>query len=168
MSSTQTDRTPQPARSSELPAIPTIAEVQDNPDALRAFNTRVVDEFRHNGGTVSGPFRGLNVLLLTMIGAKSGRTRITPLEYFESNGRLLLFGTFGGAPTNPAWVHNLRANAHAHVEVGHDAYDVTAHELPESEGAAVFADIASGHPHLAGYPTPPRTIPVFELVKSPR
>ncbi|BBX32435.1 hypothetical protein MMAG44476_36578 [Mycolicibacterium mageritense DSM 44476 = CIP 104973] len=147
----------------DIPPIPTYTEVESNPDTLQSFNGHIIDEFRGNGGTVGGPFQGANVLLLTVTGAKSGRPRVTPLEYFTVDGRLYVIGTFGGAPKNPAWIHNLRANPQAHLEVGTQSYDVIAHELPRPEAAAMLADIASRHPRLAGYPKPERAIPVFEL-----
>lgn len=164
------DRVAEPSDSgpmtADLPPIPTYAEVEKDPGTLHAFNERIIDEFRACGGTVGGPFQDSNVLLLTVIGAKSGRKRVIPLEYFTVDGRLFLVGTFGGAPKNPAWVHNLRANAHARIEIGTQSYGVVAHELPPQEGAAVLADIAARLPRLARYPKPDRVIPVFELLKA--
>lgn len=94
---------------SKVPPIPTHAETQADPDILLAFNAAVVEEFRSNHGRVGGPFADSDVVLLTMTGAKSGQRRQTPLEYFTVDGRILIVGTRGGAPRNPAWVHNLRA-----------------------------------------------------------
>jgi hypothetical protein len=87
---------------SKVPRIPTHAEVQADPDVLRAFNAAVVEEFRSNRGRVGGPFADSDVVLLTMTGAKSGQRRQTPLEYFTVDGRILIVGTRGGAPQNPA------------------------------------------------------------------
>lgn len=147
----------------ELPSVPTYAQVLDDPTALHVFNEQIVTEFRRNGGVVGGPFRESRVLLLTMTGAKSGRRRVTPLEYFPIDGRIILIGSFGGAPRNPAWVHNLRAHPVVTVEIGETAYDATAQELSPQEGARLLSVIKSQHPRVAGYPTPDRVIPVFEL-----
>ena len=95
-------------------------------DTINAFNNSIVDEFRANDGKVGGQFANANLLLLTTTGAKSGKERISPLAYFRIDGRLIIIGSFAGAPVNPAWVHNLRANPQAHVEVGTDEFDVTA------------------------------------------
>lgn len=147
----------------ELPTVPTYAQVLDDPTTLRVFNEQIVAEFRRNGGVVGGPFRESRVLLLTMTGAKSGRRRLTPLEYFPIDGRIILLGSFGGAPRNPAWVHNLRAHPAVKVEVGETAHEATAQELSPEEGARLLSVIESQHPRVAGYPKPDRIIPVFEL-----
>ena len=82
------------------------------------FNKGVIDEFRANGGRVGGPFDGAPLLLLTSIGAKSGAARTTPLMYLPDGERIVIFASKAGAPTNPAWYHNLLANPSATVEVG--------------------------------------------------
>ena len=118
------------------------------PDAatINAFNTSIIDEFRANGGKVAGQFEGANLLLLTTTGAKSGQTRVSPLAYFRVDGKLIIIGSFAGAPFNPAWVHNLRAHPSAHVEVGSqsgiDSFDVTARELPTAERDELFEKVA--------------------------
>ncbi len=68
--------------------------------------------------------------MLTSTGAKSGQPRLAPLAYLTIDGQMIIIGSKAGVPTNPDWVHNLRANPAAHIEVGTDAYDVTARELP--------------------------------------
>jgi deazaflavin-dependent oxidoreductase (nitroreductase family) len=143
---------------------------QQTPDAaaLNAFNQNIVDEFRANGGKVSGQFANADLLLLTTTGAKSGQTRVSPLAYFRIDGRLIIIGSFAGAPVNPAWVHNLRANPQAHVEVGSqsgiDAFEVTARELPSDERDALFDKITAAAPGFAEYQAKTtRVIPLFEL-----
>jgi deazaflavin-dependent oxidoreductase (nitroreductase family) len=136
------------------------------PDAesLQAFNTNIVDEFRSNGGKVGGQFENANLLLLTTTGAKSGQSRISPLAYFHIDGKLIIIGSFAGAPISPAWAHNLRANPQAHVEVGTDAYDVTAHELPLAEREQLFDKVTAVAPGFAEYQSKTsRIIPLFEL-----
>jgi deazaflavin-dependent oxidoreductase (nitroreductase family) len=151
-------------RRSMLGAIPKYAEVQDDPRILAAFNQDVVEEFRANGGKVGGPFADADIILLTMTGAKSGQQRLTPLEYFAIDGRIILLGTYGGAPKDPAWVHNLRANARVHVEVGTDSYEARARELAGDERDALFAKIVETSSHVAQYPKTQRSIPLFELL----
>ena len=107
-------------------------------DAMKAFNKNIVDEFRANGGKVGGQFEGATLLLLTTTGAKSGQPRLAPLAYFTIDGKLIIIGSKAGADTNPDWVHNLRANPRAHIEVGTDAYDVTGRELPPAERDEIF------------------------------
>jgi deazaflavin-dependent oxidoreductase (nitroreductase family) len=95
---------------------------------INAFNNSIADEFRANDGKVAGPFADSDLLLLTTTGAKSGQSRLSPLAYFRIDGKLIIVGSFAGAPQNPAWVHNLRSDPRAHIEVGAEAYDVTARE----------------------------------------
>ena len=132
--------------------------------SLDAFNAGIVEEFRANAGVVGGPFAGATLLLLNSIGAKSGQPRLNPLAYFGIDGKIFIVGSKAGADTNPAWVHNLRANPRAHIEVGTDAYDVTARELPEAERAAVFAQVVAVSPGFGEYQEKTsRVIPIFEL-----
>src|ERR1700751_4732353 len=93
---------------------------QEIPDAetIKAFNKTIIDEFRANDGKVGGQFEGANLLLLHTTGAKSGQPRGSPLAYFRIDGKLIIIGSFAGAPVSPAWVHNLRANPAARVEIG--------------------------------------------------
>ena len=140
------------------------SDLGSDPAALRAFNRDVVEEFRANGGKVGGTFEGADVLLLTMTGARSGQPRLTPLEYFVIDGRILVVGTYGGAPKDPAWVYNLRANAEAHVEIGTESYDVVAHELSGDEHRKLFAELVRLAPRIGVYRTrTTRQFPIFEL-----
>jgi deazaflavin-dependent oxidoreductase (nitroreductase family) len=133
-------------------------------ETIKAFNNNVADEFRANGGKVGGQFEGADLLLLTTTGAKSGEPRVSPLAYFRIDGKLLIIGSFAGSDVNPAWVHNLRANPAARVEIGNDSSDVTARELPSDERDELFAQITAAAPGFAEYQAKTtRVIPVFEL-----
>jgi len=117
-----------------------------------------------NGGKVTGQFADADLLLLTTTGAKSGQRRVSPLAYFRIDGKMIIIGSFAGAPINPAWVHNLRAHPQAHVEVGTDAFDVTARELPLAERDELFGKVTAAAPGFAEYQAnTSRVIPLFEL-----
>ena len=136
------------------------------PDAetMKAFNKSIVDEFRANDGKVGGPFEGATLLLLTTTGAKSGQPRLAPLAYLTINGTVIIIGSKAGADSNPDWVHNLRANPRAHVEVGTDAYDVTARELPPEERDETYPKVVAVAPGFGEYQAKTsRVIPLFEL-----
>ncbi|ORA08470.1 nitroreductase family deazaflavin-dependent oxidoreductase [Mycobacterium arosiense] len=136
------------------------------PDAetVNAFNKSIIDEFRANDGKVGGQFEGANLLLLHTTGAKSGQPRVSPLAYFDIDGKLVIIGSFAGAPKDPAWAHNLRAKPQARVEIGTDAFDVAARELPADERAALFDKITAVAPGFAEYQAKTtRVIPLFEL-----
>lgn len=133
-------------------------------ETVKSFNTAIADEFRANGGKVGGQFEGADLLLLTTTGAKSGQQRVSPLAYFTIDGKLIIIGSYAGAPKDPAWVHNLRANPQAHIEVGTDAFDVTAHELPVAERDQLFDKVTAAAPGFAEYQSKTsRVIPLFEL-----
>jgi deazaflavin-dependent oxidoreductase (nitroreductase family) len=132
--------------------------------SLDAFNNAIIEEFRANDGVVGGPFEGATLLLLTTTGAKSGQPRLSPLAYLTIDGKMLIVGSKAGADTNPHWVHNLRANPRAHVEVGTDAYDVVARELPDDERDAAYSKIVQIAPGFGDYQSKTsRVIPLFEL-----
>ncbi|OBJ22299.1 nitroreductase family deazaflavin-dependent oxidoreductase [Mycobacterium colombiense] len=142
---------------------------EEMPDTgtINAFNTSIIDEFRANQGKVGGQFEGANLLLLHTTGAKSGQPRVSPLAYFRIDGKLIIIGSFAGAPVSPAWVHNLRANPQARVEMGTDTYDVAAHELPADERAALFDKVTAAAPGFAEYQAKTtRVIPLFELSRT--
>ena len=135
--------------------------------ALEDFNRGVVEEFRANGGVVGGPFQGGDLLLLHTTGAKSGQPRLSPLAYLTVDGRMLIVGSYAGAPKDPAWVHNLRANPKARIELGTEAYDVTATELPPQERDTMFQRVSERWPVFAEYQAnTPRVIPLFELTRA--
>ena len=140
---------------------------QPNLGELKGFNTRIVDEFRANGGKVGGPFEGADLLLLRTTGAKSGQQRVNPLAYQRVDGKLLIIGSFRGADVNPAWVHNLRTDQRAHIEIGTDAYDVVARELTPDERDEAWAQIVAAAPGFGEYQEKTsRVIPLFELQRA--
>jgi deazaflavin-dependent oxidoreductase (nitroreductase family) len=141
-------------------------KIVNDPEARKTFNDNVVQEFRANGGMVGGLFTR-DIVLLTTTGAKSGQLRLSPLVYFTIDGKMLVVGSFGGAPKDPAWVQNLRAKPEAHVEVGTEAYDVIARELARDERDALFDKLVELAPIFGDYQaTTSRVIPVFELQKA--
>lgn len=134
---------------------------------LDAFNAGIIDEFRANGGKVGGPFEGATLLLLTTTGAKSGQPRLSPLAYLTIDDTMIIVGSKAGADTNPHWVHNLRANPAAHIEVGTDAYDVVARELPADERDATYPKIVELAATFGDYQAKTnRVIPLFELQRA--
>ncbi|HEX9824250.1 MAG TPA: nitroreductase family deazaflavin-dependent oxidoreductase [Actinomycetota bacterium] len=83
------------------------------------WNRGIIEEFRANAGKVGGRFDGLPLLLLHHRGAKSQTERVNPLAYQDlGSGAVAVFASKGGAPTNPDWYHNVRANPAVRVEIG--------------------------------------------------
>ncbi|HEY2216136.1 MAG TPA: nitroreductase family deazaflavin-dependent oxidoreductase [Solirubrobacteraceae bacterium] len=128
------------------------------------FNRKVIDEFRANEGKVGGPFEGAPVLLLTSTGAKSGEQRTTPVVYQPDGDRMVIFASKAGAPENPAWFHNLRANPTATVEVGSDTVEVEAIVTDGDERERLFSKQKQLMPQFADYEQKTtREIPVVAL-----
>jgi len=103
------------------------------------WNRKIIEEFRTNAGKVGGPFEGVPILLLHHRGAKSGTERISPLAYRRDGDNLVVFASKGGAPTNPDWYHNLRANPDVDIEVGTDELKARARVADGDERARLWA-----------------------------
>ena len=128
------------------------------------FNTQIIEEFRSNAGKLGGPFEGAPMLLLTTIGAKSGRTRVNPMMYLEEDGRRYVFASKAGAPTHPDWYHNLLAHPDVTIEIGSDTEEATAIPVERSERDRIYAVQAERNPGFAEYEAKTdRIIPVVAL-----
>ncbi len=129
------------------------------------WNQKIIEEFRANGGKVGGPFDGAPVLLLHTTGAKTGRERVNPVMYLELGGRTFVFASKAGAPTNPDWYHNLRANPDVTAEIGTATISARAVPIEGSERDEIYAEQARRYPGFQEYQEKTdRVIPVVELV----
>lgn len=130
------------------------------------YNAQIIAEFRANHGRVGGNFEGAPLLLLHTTGAKSGQERISPMMYLRDGERWLVFASKAGAPTNPDWYHNLKANPDATIEVGDETIEVHAEELPRAERDEKYAEQAALYPGFADYERKTdRVIPVLALTR---
>jgi deazaflavin-dependent oxidoreductase (nitroreductase family) len=128
------------------------------------FNSAIIAEFRAHGGKVGGPFEGAPLLLLSTTGAKSGERRTTPVMYLPDGARMIIFASKAGAPTNPAWYHNLQADPAATVEVGTDTFEVDASVASGEERQRLYERQADLYPQFADYAQKTtREIPVVAL-----
>jgi deazaflavin-dependent oxidoreductase (nitroreductase family) len=132
------------------------------------FNRNLIDHFRTNAGEIhEGIFKGAPIVLLTTKGAKSGTTYTTPLVYTRDGDRLVVIASKGGAPTNPAWFHNLVANPSVTVEVGLDKYDARAVVAEGEERDRLFNAQAALMPNFHEYQkNTTRLIPVVVLERA--
>ena len=138
-----------------------MAEAQD-------WNAPIIEEFRANQGKVGGPFDGASLLLLTTTGAKTGRERTNPLAYQADGNRFFVFASKAGAPMNPDWYHNLKANPDAKVEVGADTIPVRATEISGEERDRVWNRQIELMPGFGEYEAKAgRKIPVMALERVP-
>ena len=129
------------------------------------WNTKIIDEFRANEGKVGGGFEGAPMLLLHTTGAKSGAERVNPLVYQPlEDGRIAIFASKGGAPTNPDWYHNIRANPDVSIEVGTEARPARARILDGGERERIWEEQKRRMPGFAEYEAKAgREIPVIVL-----
>lgn len=131
---------------------------------MNDFNSAIIAEFRAHGGKVGGPFEGAPLLLLSTTGAKSGERRTTPVMYLPDGERMIIFASKAGAPTNPAWYHNLQANPTATVEVGTETVEVDASVSTGEERERLYSRQAERYPQFADYAQKTtREIPVVAL-----
>jgi deazaflavin-dependent oxidoreductase (nitroreductase family) len=129
------------------------------------FNAKIIEEFHANEGRVGGVFEGMSILLLHHTGAKSGKNRINPLAYQSDGDRYVIFASKAGAPTNPDWYHNLKANPNVKIEVGTDTIDAVADEATGAERERLFDTQKARVPQFAEYEQKAggRVIPVIVL-----
>ncbi|MGI8659197.1 MAG: nitroreductase/quinone reductase family protein [Candidatus Limnocylindria bacterium] len=135
--------------------------------------TRIlIEDIRREGHPVTGWFAGQQVLLLTTIGAKTGERRTSPLTFTRDGNRYVVTAAKGGAPTHPAWFHNLLKDPTATIEVNRESFAARA-EVPDGEERQRLWDqhVATLPPAVASvigeYPTKTdRVIPIvtFERV----
>ena len=134
-----------------------MAEVND-------WNTKIIDEFRANGGKVGGPFEGAPLLLLHTTGAKTGQARVNPMMYQADGDNFAVFASKAGAPTNPDWYHNLIANPRASIELGDKTINVVAHVADGETRERLWSTQKERYPGFAEYEAKTdRQIPVVML-----
>jgi deazaflavin-dependent oxidoreductase (nitroreductase family) len=133
--------------------------------SMNDFNAKIIEEFHANEGRVGGMFESMPILLLHHTGAKSGTSRINPLVYQEDDGRYVVFASKGGAPTNPDWYYNLKANPDVTIEVGTETIPAHADEATGEERERLFSVQRERAPQFAEYEQTAgnRTIPVIVL-----
>ena len=128
------------------------------------FNRNLIEEFRTHGGTVTGVFANAPLLLLTTTGAKSGVQHTTPLVYTRDGDRMVIIASKGGAPTHPAWYHNLVANPEVTVELPSETFTARAHVASGDERDRLWSAQAALMPTFNDYQQKTtRQIPVIVL-----
>jgi deazaflavin-dependent oxidoreductase (nitroreductase family) len=134
---------------------------------LNSWNASIIAEFRANGGKVGGNFANAPMVLITTRGARTGTLRTNPLVCLPQGDSLVIFASKGGAPTNPDWYHNLRANPDVTVEYGTEKYSARARVTEGTERDQLFAEQARRFPAFSQYQTKTaRTIPVIVLERA--
>jgi deazaflavin-dependent oxidoreductase (nitroreductase family) len=131
---------------------------------LNAFNRNLIEEFRANGGKVSGMFERSPLVILTTTGAKSGQPRTFPVVYTRDGDRLIVVASKGGSDQNPAWYHNLVANPSVTVELPDETYEARAVVVEGDERDRLYRAHADRMPNFDEYQAKTsRRIPVIAL-----
>jgi deazaflavin-dependent oxidoreductase (nitroreductase family) len=126
--------------------------------------------YRWSGGrtNLTAVLSGLPVVMLTTTGARSGRKTTAPLVGFEEGDAVIVVGSNYGQAHHPAWVHNLRANPRAEIEIRGVPRGVTAEETTGSERERYLGLASEAYPGYRAYVkrAAPRRIAVFRLIPS--
>lgn len=118
---------------------------------LNEYNKQVITEFRASEGKVGGQMENMPVILLTMTGAKSGRTITKPLVYTTDGERIVVIASFAGAPHHPGWYHNLVANPEVTLEIGTERFRARAEVTSGEERQRLFDAQAAQMPIFHDY-----------------
>jgi F420H(2)-dependent quinone reductase len=122
------------------------------------------EKYMESGGTEGTALQGRPVILLTTIGAKSGKIRKTPLMRVEHDGEYAVVASLGGAPKNPVWYHNVKAHPRVELQDGPVTKEYEAREVVGDEKAVWWERAIEAWPDYAEYQTKTdRQIPVFVL-----
>jgi deazaflavin-dependent oxidoreductase (nitroreductase family) len=120
------------------------------------------EAYEATGG--AGEMRGMAIIVLTSVGAKTGKLRKTALMRVEHDGEYAVVGSLGGAPKNPVWVYNLRKEPHVELQDGAEKHDYLAREVSGDERAVWWERSVAAFPNYAEYQLKTeRVIPVFVL-----
>jgi deazaflavin-dependent oxidoreductase (nitroreductase family) len=123
-----------------------------------------VDEFESSNGARGNTMRGRPVVVLTSVGAKSGKLRKNPLMRVEHDGVYAVVASMGGQPQNPTWYHNLLAHPHVELQDGAVRRDYRAREVTGEEKALWWQRATETWPDYDAYQAKTqRQIPVFVL-----
>jgi deazaflavin-dependent oxidoreductase (nitroreductase family) len=128
-----------------------------------------VELYEGSGGTQGTTLRdtGLPVVIVTNRGVRTGKQRKTPLMRVEHDGRYAAVASQGGAPTNPGWYYNLRADPEVELQDGPDQWRMTARELSGAERDEWWERAVAAYPPYAQYQRKTtRQIPVFVLERT--
>lgn len=123
------------------------------------------EQYEATGGDVD--MRGMAIIVLTSVGAKSGLLRKTALMRVEHEGQYAVVGSLGGAPKHPVWVFNLRKDPRVELQDGAEKHDYLAHETEGEERETWWKRAVEAFPNYAEYQEKTdRVIPLFVLTRS--
>lgn len=107
------------------------------PSDMKAFNTKLIEEFRAKGGKLSGRLANSQLLLLTTRGARTAESRTVVMGYRAHGDAYVVIASNNAADSHPAWYFNLLANPVATAEVGAEKFEVKARTARPDERAGL-------------------------------
>jgi deazaflavin-dependent oxidoreductase (nitroreductase family) len=120
--------------------------------------------FEATNGAEGAELRGMPIIVLTSVGAKSGLLRKTALMRVEHDGEYAVVASLGGAPKHPVWYFNLLKNPNVELQDGAVKRDFVAREITGDEKATWWRRAVAAYPPYADYQEKTeRQIPVFLL-----
>ncbi|TAL43425.1 MAG: nitroreductase family deazaflavin-dependent oxidoreductase [Salinibacterium sp.] len=123
-----------------------------------------VELFEASHGTEGAEMMGHPIIVLTSVGAKTGKLRKTALMRVEHDGEYAVVASLGGAPQNPRWYYNLKKNPHVELQDRATKRDYRAREVTSEEKALWWSRAVEAWPDYAKYQQrTSREIPVFVL-----
>ncbi|MGW9631834.1 nitroreductase family deazaflavin-dependent oxidoreductase [Agromyces sp. NPDC055520] len=131
-----------------------------------AWARKQAEAFEASNGETSNTLRGMPIIVLTTVGAKSGKLRKTALMRVEHDGEYAIVASLGGAPRHPVWYWNVKKHPHVELQDGAEKHDYEARELDGEERAVWWARAVEAYPPYADYQVKTdRLIPVFRLTR---
>ena len=128
------------------------------------YARKQVERYEATNGEKGGDMKGRPVIVLTSVGAKSGKIRKTPLMRVEHGGTYAVVASLGGAPEHPVWYFNLKANPQVELQDLATKRDYSAREVTGDEKALWWDRAVEAWPDYANYQKKTdRQIPVFVL-----
>jgi deazaflavin-dependent oxidoreductase (nitroreductase family) len=122
------------------------------------------EKFMESGGTEANDLGGRPIILLTTVGAKTGKLRKTPLMRVEHQGEYAVVASLGGAPKHPVWYFNIKKNPRVELQDQTVTKEYDAREVFGEEKAEWWERAVEAYPDYADYQKKTeREIPVFVL-----
>lgn len=144
--------------------MPITGEYVPSPSAHAA---KQVEQYESSGGTKGTTMRGMPVVILTTVGAKTGAIRKVPLMRVEHEGAYAAVASLGGAPKHPVWYYNVVAHPTVELQDGPQKHEYVAREVTGEEKALWWERCVAAYPDYADYQTKTdRQIPVFVLERT--
>lgn len=136
-------------------------------DAGQGWVRKQLETIEETGDTRSVNIMGRPVIVVEVLGAKSGLWRRVPLMRVEHDGVYAAVASKGGSPKHPVWFHNISANPDVLVQDGTETHAATARLITGPEREEWWARCVEAYPPYAEYQTKTeREIPVFLLERA--